>query len=328
MSEINPLLSLKNINVDFTWGTLIKRKVRILENINLDLGMGEVVGIVGESGCGKTTLGKVAAGLIKPSSGSVIYKGKSIYEDKNHYTLFRREVQIIHQDPYSSLNPAHTIYTILSRPMLKHGIANQSDVESKIIEILEMVGLIPGKAFLNKYPHQLSGGQRQRVAIARAISIRPKVLVADEPVSMIDVSMRIGILELLKDLKEKFNMSILYITHDLATLRYIATMGRVIVMYLGKIVEEATIDEIIENPLHPYTQLLLAALPEPDPEITRKKELPKLRSLDIPSIARPPLGCRFHTRCPFAMDICSKSAPELIEIKKNHKAACFLYMKR
>jgi len=328
MSEINPLLSLKNINVDFTWGTLIKRKVRILENINLDLGMGEVVGIVGESGCGKTTLGKVAAGLIKPSSGSVIYKGKSIYEDKNHYTLFRREVQIIHQDPYSSLNPAHTIYTILSRPMLKHGIANQSDVESKIIEILEMVGLIPGKAFLNKYPHQLSGGQRQRVAIARAISIRPKVLVADEPVSMIDVSMRIGILELLKDLKEKFNMSILYITHDLATLRYIATMGRVIVMYLGKIVEEATIDEIIENPLHPYTQLLLAALPEPDPEITRKKELPKLRSLDIPSIARPPPGCRFHTRCPFAMDICSKSAPELIEIKKNHKAACFLYMKR
>ncbi len=328
MSKISPLLSLKNINVDFTWGTLIKRRVRILENISLDLGMGEVVGIVGESGCGKTTLGKVAAGLIKPSSGSVIYKGKSIYEDKNHYALFRREVQIIHQDPYSSLNPAHTIYTILSRPMLKHGIANQSDVESKVIEILEMVGLTPGKDFLNKYPHQLSGGQRQRIAIARAISVRPKVLVADEPVSMIDVSMRIGILELLKDLKEKFNMSILYITHDLATLRYIAAMGRVVVMYLGKIVEEATIDEIIENPLHPYTQLLLAALPEPDPEITRKKELPKLRSLDIPSIARPPPGCRFHTRCPYAMDICSRSVPEIIEVKRNHRVACFLYMKR
>ncbi|MEM1611291.1 MAG: ABC transporter ATP-binding protein [Sulfolobales archaeon] len=314
--------------MDFTIGTLFRsRRIRILDDLSLNIYEGETLGVVGESGSGKTTLGKTAAGLIRPSTGRVIYRGKDVWSIKgDEWRIFRREVQMIHQDPYSSLNPAHTLRTILTRPIIKHGIARGGDAEELAIKLLRRVGLVPPEDFLDKYPHQLSGGQRQRVAIARAISVKPKLIIADEPVSMIDVSLRAGILRLLAELREELRMSMLYITHDLATLRYIGAKGRTAVMYLGKLVELAPTEELIEKPLHPYTQLLLEALPEPDPRITRSKRLKELKEIDIPSIANPPSGCRFHTRCPLAIKgVCDKIVPEMKEISRNHFVACHLY---
>jgi len=325
---VGRILSLERVSVEFSLRALFRsRRIRVLEDVSVEVGEGETLGIVGESGSGKTTLGKTAAGLIRPSAGRVVYRGIDIWSASvSERRIFRREVQMIHQDPYSSLNPAHTVRTILTRPMVKHRIVGSSEAEEAAVKLLKRVGLTPPEDFLDKYPHQLSGGQRQRVAIARAISVRPKLLIADEPVSMIDVSLRAGILRLLAELKEELGMSLLYITHDLATLRYIGARGRTAVMYLGKLVELAPTEELVEKPLHPYTQLLLEALPEPDPRATRSKKLKAVKEIDIPSIANPPPGCRFHTRCPLAISgVCDRVVPELREVSKGHLVACHLY---
>jgi len=320
------LIKLMNVYVSFRIGGLFtKVLVNVLRNINLTIYDGETLGLVGESGCGKTTLGKVIAGLIKPISGKILYKGKDISAmTKDEFLTFRREVQYLHQDPFSSLNPVQTVYTILSRPLIKHKIVDPSNVEEEVMELLRMVGLTPPSDFMYRYPHQLSGGQRQRVALARIMSVRPKVLIADEPVSMIDVSQRIGILRLLLDLRKETNMTIIYITHDLATLRYISREGRVAVMYLGGMVELTDVERLLTRPLHPYTQILLSALLEPDPNITRNKKV-NLRSMDIPSIVNLPPGCKFHTRCPYAINgICDVKEPDLVEVETNHYVACHL----
>jgi ABC-type oligopeptide transport system, ATPase component len=320
------LIKLMNVYVSFRIGGLFtKITVNVLRNINLTIYDGETFGLVGESGCGKTTLGKVIAGLIKPTSGKILYKGKDISAmTKDEFLTFRREVQYLHQDPFSSLNPVQTVYTILSRPLIKHKIVDPSNVEEEVMELLRMVGLTPPSDFMYRYPHQLSGGQRQRVALARIMSVRPKVLIADEPVSMIDVSQRIGILRLLLDLRKETNMTIIYITHDLATLRYISREGRVAVMYLGGMVELTDVERLLTRPLHPYTQILLSALLEPDPNITRNKKV-NLRSMDIPSIVNLPPGCKFHTRCPYAINgICDVKEPDLVEVETNHYVACHL----
>ena len=325
------LVELDRVTVKFKAGTYLSRKtVTVLDEIDFSVSDGEIVGVVGESGCGKTTLARVIAGIVKPAGGTVLFQGKDIWKLKGReYSEFRRSVQMIHQDPYTSLNPMHTIFTTLSRPILKYGIVDRNSVEDYVAKMLSRVGLIPPEDFMYKYPHQLSGGQRQRVSIARALSLRPKLLIADEPVSMIDVSLRVDILKLISELRKEFSTTLLYITHDLATLRYIAGTGRLAVMYLGEIVEMSSIDTILENPMHPYTQLLISALPEPDPKITRTKRLPKLRSLDIPSISNPPPGCRFHTRCPYYIDgTCNVVKPRPVEISQNHYVACHLYTKR
>lgn len=324
MSE--SIIRLENVKVEFkVGGPFSRRRITVLNDINFNVNEGEVIGLIGESGGGKTTLGKVMAGLIRPVSGKVLYKGSDIWSmDKKKFIEYRRSVQYLHQDPYSSLNPVHTIYTILSRPLLKYKVTTPDKIEEEVIDLLKKVGLTPPQDFLNRYPHQLSGGQRQRVALARIMSVKPKVLIADEPVSMIDASQRIEILNLLMELKEEANTTIVYITHDIATLRYISKSGRVAVMYLGEIVEIGNVSEIVEKPLHPYTQTLLNALLEPDPKITRNKTV-RLKSYDVPSLLNPPSGCRFHTRCPYSIDgVCDKIKPQLLPVDSSRKVACHM----
>lgn len=330
-----PLIEVKNLKVYFPVKKSLFGKrlyVRAVDGVDLVIDVREVVTLVGESGCGKTTLGKTIAGLIKPTSGKILFEGKDIQSlDRKSYLEYRRSVQIVHQDPYASLNPTKTVSQILSFPLRRWGIAkSREEIIERVTKLLELVGLTPPEEFLNKYPHQLSGGQRQRVAIARAISVNPKLVVADEPITMIDVSLRLGILDLLLDLRKKLGTAYLFITHDFGAARYLSAKGggRIAVMYLGKIVDMGPAEEVIRNPLHPYTQILLQAVPVPDPELSRKKKPIKLRSLDIPSPLNPPPGCKFHTRCPYAMDKCSKEEPPLVEVKSKHYVACWLYLKR
>jgi oligopeptide/dipeptide ABC transporter ATP-binding protein len=321
-----PILEVRGVTVSYKLGGLFSRRIlTVLNGITLGIRENEVLGLIGESGCGKTTLGKVIAGLIKPAAGRVEYRGKDVWSmGKEEFSEFRRSVQYLHQDPYSSLNPVQTVYTILSRPLLKFKLADRSNVGEAVMKLLEAVGLTPPQDFIRRYPHQLSGGQRQRVALARIMSVKPKVLVADEPVSMVDASQKIEILNLLLKLREETRTAVVYITHDLATLRYVSREGRVAVMYLGKIVELANVDRVVEKALHPYTQTLLNALLEPDPKLTRTKQV-KLRSLDVQSLLNPPPGCRFNPRCPLSVSgLCDVVEPNLIEVYPDHRVACHL----
>lgn len=320
----NAIVQLEHVTQRFTWRG---KAVQAVNDVSLSIAEGEIVCLVGESGCGKTTTGKIVAGLLKPTEGRVVFEGKDVWamspEEFKHY---RRAVQIVHQDPYSSLNPVRTIYKTLSAPLLRHGFARDNrEALAKIRELLEIVGLTPPAEFINKYPHQLSGGQRQRVSVARALTVNPRFIVADEAVSMVDVSIRLSLLNMLTGLKEQMGVTFLFITHDLALAKYFVWEGRIGVMYLGQLVEISPTPDLIEHPSHQYTQALLSAIPEADPNLTRNKERIKLRSLDVPSLLNLPAGCTFHPRCPsYKEGLCDRVAPAPLEVTKEHFAVCHL----
>jgi peptide/nickel transport system ATP-binding protein len=318
-----PLIELKHVTRRFQ----VKRNVSItaVSDVSLKIDAGEIVCLVGESGCGKTTTGKMIAGLLKPSEGEILFNGQDITQiKKENWETYRLGVQMVHQDPYASLNPTHTIYDIMSAPLKTHRkTGGESATRAAAIELLESVDLTPAADFLDKFPHQLSGGQRQRVSIARALTVHPKFIIADEAVSMVDVSIRISLLNTLLKLKDKNGLAVLFITHDLALAKYFAWEGRVGVMYLGKLVEVSAARQLVEAPQHPYTKVLLSAVPEADPERTRQKQRIELRSMDVPSLLRLPSGCAFHPRCPyFAGERCEKEIPELTRFKDGSAVAC------
>ncbi len=325
MSE--PIIELENVSITFTRGSLFKRtRVEAVVHVNLKIYEGEILALVGESGCGKTTLGKLVVGVYRPTEGVIRYRGQDLrHLSRKAYQEYRRNVQIVHQDSYAALNPVRTIAQSLSAPLLRYKFArNGHEARIKVAELLELMGLSPAGDFLDKYPHQLSGGQRQRVVLARAVALQPKVIVADEPVSMIDVSLRLSILDLMRSLNEKFGITFLYITHDLATARYFVQNGRIAVMYLGQLVEQGNLQRVLETPRHPYLQALLSAVPVPDPEKARHGKPLPLRSLDLPDPTRPPSGCRFHPRCPYAEEICAREDPPLRLLEGDHYASCHL----
>ena len=309
---MKPLIELKGVNMVFSKrGSFIRDEkfFHVLKNVNLDIHEGEIVALIGESGCGKTTIGKIVTGLLKPTSGEITYEGKNIYaliKLGKEFDDYRRFVQFVQQDSYAALNPVRTIRQSLEAPIMTHYRHDtREQVGAKIDSLLELVGLNPPDQFLSKYPHQLSGGQRQRILLARALSLDPKLIVADEPVSMIDVSLRLSILKLMSDLNRRLHVSFLYITHDLATARYIADNNRIVVMYLGEIMEEGDASEIISNPRHPYTQALIAAIPIPDPEFADlDRELP-IKSMEMQSLEHRGKGCPFVPRCPYAGSECA-----------------------
>ncbi len=302
-----------------------RQTVKAVDDVSLVIAEGEIVCVVGESGCGKTTTGKMVAGLITPTGGRLLFGGKDIWAmSRGEFARYRESVQIIHQDPYASLNPAHTIGQILSYPLRRHKLVKDNQHErERIRQLLETVDLTPADDFVDKYAHQLSGGQRQRVSVARALTVNPSFIVADEAVSMVDVSIRISLLNMLTRLKRELGVTFLFITHDLAIAKYFAQEGRIAVMYLGRIVEIERTEQLIHSPAHPYTRALLSAIPEADPRLTRAKERVKLRSLEIPSLLNLPSGCTFHPRCPlFEAGLCDVHVPPLYALPDGHHTAC------
>ncbi len=303
-----------------------RRAVRAVEDATLALYPGRATALVGESGSGKTTIARMLARLYAPTAGSIAFQGTPVNVGRGmRLRSYRRHVQLIFQDPFSSLNPVHDVRYHLSRPLRLYGHARtQAQVTEQALALLNRVSLTPAEQFLRKYPHQLSGGQRQRVAIARALAVQPEVLLADEPVSMLDVSIRLDILNLLLRLKEEERLALLYITHDIASARYFAE--ETLVMYAGQMVEGGPSEEIIQRPKHPYTQLLLSAAPDPDRLNADGKNPTVLPARgEIPSLVNPPSGCRFHPRCPHAMPVCRERFPRRTELGEGHWTHCFLY---
>jgi len=316
------MLELVNLERSFKSG---RETVRAVDGVNLSVNEGEVVCVVGESGCGKTTTGKMAVGLLRPTGGEVRFRGKDIWHmSPDEFRKYRQAVQIIHQDPYSSLNPTQTIGDILAAPLMRHSIArNRLEARKQAADILRTVDLTPPEDLLDKYPHQLSGGQRQRVSVARALTVHPSFIMADEAVSMLDVSIRVSLLKMLSRFRTEMGMTYLFITHDLAVARFFAWDGRIAVMYLGRVVEIGPTPRLIGEPQHPYTKALLAAIPEADPQATRNKERVALRSMDVPSLKNVPPGCSFHPRCPlFVPGVCDVQVPQLTDIGYATKVAC------
>jgi len=295
--------------------------VKAVDGVSFKIGKGEIMGLAGESGSGKTTTGRLLVRLIPPTEGSIYFNGKDITKlTEAEMKPLRREVQIIFQDPFESLDPRMTIKEIVAEPLrVQHIAKNEDELVERVKQSLREVELVPPEEFLLRYPHELSGGQRQRVAVARAFTLDPKFVVADEPVSMLDVSIRAEILNLMVDLVQKKGASVLFISHDLAVAKHVC--NRVAVMYLGKIMEASTSEKLIDSPLHPYTKALIAAVPVPDPSYRRADVI----SGEIPSPVTPPPGCRFHTRCPYAHSRCMTEEPPVVEVEPDHYVACHLY---
>lgn len=323
MDDDPTIMKFNNVGISAGQGLLRKRKVNIIPNISFSIKKGEILAIVGESGCGKTTLGKIAAGIIQPTVGQILFLGKDIWQlNKKEYNIFRPKVQMVQQDSYASLNPVKKVYDILATPLKYYGTKN-GELKEKVAWLMKYVGINPPEYFMNKFPHHLSGGQRQRICFARAMIPNPEVIVADEPVSMVDMSLRLAILDIIIKFNIEQKTSFLYITHDLPTVRYLSQRGAMMmVMYLGEIVEYCSIEEAFSNPRHPYLQALLMAAPIPDPRIAKKLSTPKIKSAEIPSISKRPSGCPFHPRCIYAESICSKQKPELKDIGNNHYVRC------
>lgn len=319
----DPILSVRNLQKHFPTkrGGLFNAQrgvVKAVDGLNLDVYPGETVGLVGESGCGKTTAGRTILRLYEPTAGQVIFEGTDITEiSRKELTSYRARMQMIFQDPYSSLNPRQTVGRIISAPFEIQGIEPEGGVKRRVQELLEVVGLNP--EHYNRYPHEFSGGQRQRIGIARSIALNPRLIVADEPVSALDVSIQAQVINLLEDLQNEFNVAYLFIAHDLSVVKHIS--DRVAVMYLGKVMEFAKTDELFEHPRHPYTKALLSAVPVPDPNVERQRERIIL-SGDLPSPMNPPSGCVFNTRCWKATDKCRTEVPALVQISAGHELAC------
>ncbi len=299
-------------------GSPVKRVVKAVDGVTIDIYRGETLGLVGESGCGKSTLGRAIVRLTEPTGGHVLYKGRDLASlSQREMRHHRRHLQMIFQDPYASLNPRMTVGQIIGEPLETFKLARGREAEQRVQELMETVGL--SKRFIKRYPHEFSGGQRQRIGIARALAVDPDFIVADEPISALDVSIQAQIMNLMEKLRREKNLTYLFISHDLRAIRHVS--DRVAVMYLGKLVEIADAKIIYDEPLMPYTKALISAVPVPDPEIEATRQRIVLQG-DVPSPINPPQGCRFHTRCPFAIDACREVVPPLAEIKPNHFAAC------
>jgi oligopeptide transport system ATP-binding protein len=319
----SPILQLNDVRTHFpvTSGFLTQKHtgtVKAVDGVSLSVSRGEVLGLVGESGCGKSTLARTILQLVPTTAGTVILEGRNLTSaSASELLVARRDLQMVFQDPFASLNPRMTIYATLAEPLLVHHVVPKKAVRSRVTQLMEKVGLAP--RFMEKYPHEFSGGQRQRIAIARALALEPKVIIADEPVSALDVSIQAQILNLLSQLCREMNLALIFIAHDLSVVKHIS--DRVAVMYLGKIVELGPAADVIERPRHPYTRALVSAIPTPDPDVERTKKRLVLAG-DPPSPLNPPAGCAFHPRCPYALKKCQEIIPPLIPAGPTREAAC------
>ena len=314
-----PLVEAVDLVKHFPLGRRSTDVVHAVDGVSLEVRRGETLGIVGESGCGKSTLGRLLVRLHAPTSGTVTFDGTDITTlNRRELRPFRREMQLIFQDPYASLNPRKRVSTILADPLRIHKYGDRAKIKARVRELLDLVGLSP--EHVNRYPHEFSGGQRQRIGVARALALHPRLIIADEPVSALDVSIRAQVINLLDDLQDELNLTYIFIAHDLGVVRHVS--DRIAVMYLGKIVEVSPAEELYQRPLHPYAEALLSAVPIPDPDLSEQRTQVVLEG-DVPSPVAPPSGCRFHTRCRYATEICSTQEPELIEHgNQGHLAAC------
>jgi oligopeptide transport system ATP-binding protein len=312
------LLAIRDLKVHFELSGRGKRVVKAVDGVTIDIYPGETLGLVGESGCGKSTLGRAILRLTEPTSGQVLYRNNDLaHLSKKEMREHRRHLQIIFQDPYASLNPRMTVGQIVGEPLDTFRLASGKAADERVQELLETVGL--SKRFIKRYPHEFSGGQRQRIGIARALAVDPDFIVADEPISALDVSIQAQIMNLMEKLQREKNLTYLFISHDLRAIRHVS--NRVAVMYLGKLVEIADAKTIYADPLMPYTRALISAVPVPDPKVEATRQRIVLEG-DVPSPINPPRGCRFHTRCPYVIQACKEVVPPLVEIKPDHFAAC------